>query len=160
MKTKIITRAGITAALYTVVTLCFAPFAYGPLQIRPAEALTVLPMFFAESPYALFIGCMLANILSSYGILDVVFGSLITLVAGILTRVVAKKIDNPFLALIFPVVLNAVGLPIIFLLTGATEGYIALCLPILLTQSIFIYGLGIPLYYAIKKLQKKVDFLK
>ena len=77
---------------------------------------------------------MLANILSSYGILDVVFGSLITLVAGILTRVVAKKIDNPFLALIFPVVLNAVGLPIIFLLTGATEGYIALCLPILLTQ--------------------------
>lgn len=78
--TKRICRAGIIAALYVAFTYAFGPLPYlGILQIRPAEALTILPLFFPEAVPALYIGCMLANIASPFWVYDVFLGSLATL---------------------------------------------------------------------------------
>ena len=78
--TKMLCRAGVVAALYAVVTWLLGSFAFGPFQIRPAEALTILPLFFPETVPALYIGCLLANIISAYGVYEIL-GSLATLFA-------------------------------------------------------------------------------
>ena len=83
--TKRLCRAGVISALYVVLTYAFAPFAFGPFQIRPAEALCILPLFYADAIPALFIGCALSNLLSAYSVFDVVIGSLTTLLAALFT---------------------------------------------------------------------------
>ena len=164
--TKKLVRAGIIAALYAGVTYIFAPYAYGPFQIRPAEALTILPIFFTEAVPGLFIGCALANILSGYGVYDIVFGSLITLAAAILTYFVGKAMKRSlFSALvggIFPVVFNAIGIPIIIILVSGDNFavYWIYFFQMLLTQSVWIYALGIPLYLGVRRLSKTVSFFK
>lgn len=74
LTTKLLARAGIIAALYVGLTVVFGELAYGPLQIRPAEALTVLPVFFPEAAVALYVGCLLANLFSGYGLPDILLG--------------------------------------------------------------------------------------
>ena len=83
--TVLLCRAGVTAALYAGLTIAFGSLAYGPLQIRPAEALCVLPLFFPETIFGLFVGCAMANLLSGYGAIDIVLGSIATLVAAVCT---------------------------------------------------------------------------
>ena len=146
-------RAGVIAALYAGVTYLFMPVAYGPLQVRPAEALTALPMLLSESIPALFVGCALANITSPFGIWDILFGSFTTLLAGFGTRL-CRKI--PLLAMAFPVLLNAVFLPLIWILMVAEEAFLLNFLSILLTQTVFCYGLGLPLYYGLKKHENRL----
>ena len=77
--------SGIIAALYAVMAYFASVFgvAYGPIQCRFSEALCVLPFFFPEATPGLFIGCLVANLLSPYGVLDIVFGSLATLLAAL-----------------------------------------------------------------------------
>ena len=77
-----ITQGAVIAALYVVLTLIFAPISFGPLQVRIAEALTILPLFTAAAVPGLFAGCILANILGGAIIWDVVFGSLATLIGA------------------------------------------------------------------------------
>lgn len=164
--TKRLCRAGIIAALYVVLTYAFAPFAFGPLQIRPAEALCILPLFFFEAVPALWIGCMLSNLSSPFLVYDVLIGSLATLLAALCTYFIGRifKKDFPRLALggIFPVVFNALIIPfIIVVLCGDLGGkssmlsayeFYAVCF--LLTQSVWVYGLGTPLYFLF---QRRID---
>ncbi len=154
---KHLCRAAIVAAMYCALTLATAPFAFGPLQLRPAEALTALPLLFFDAIPGLFIGCIIANLLSPFGILDVIFGSLTTLLAAILTRVCRKK---PLLALAFPVVLNALILPIVWLFAGGESAFFINVFSIFITQTAFIYGLGYPLFRALKKSQNTMPFLQ
>ena len=97
-------RAAVIGALYAAVTLLLAPISYGNLQCRVSEALCILPWFFPETSWGLFVGCLLANLLGGNGPLDIIFGSLATLIACLITaRVKARG-----LALLPPVVVNAV----------------------------------------------------
>lgn len=73
----------VVGALYAALTMLLAPISYGNLQFRISEALCVLPVFFPYTSVGLFLGCALANMISAAGILDVVFGSLATLCAGL-----------------------------------------------------------------------------
>ena len=69
---KRICRAGVIAALYVALTYAFMPVSYqGIMQIRPGEALTILPLFFPEAVPALWIGCMLSNLASPFIVYDV-----------------------------------------------------------------------------------------
>lgn len=160
--TKALARAGIIAALYAALTYVFGPIAYGPLQVRPAEALCVLPLFFIEAVPGLFVGCALANIISGYLIYDIVFGSLVTLAAAILTYITGRLLQGKFLSVVLggipPVLLNAVFIPLIIILVGSGETFAAYPLyfgQFMLTQSVWVYALGIPLYFAVKKLRAK-----
>ncbi len=82
-----LTEAAVIAAAYIVLTLPFAQFAFGMIQFRLAEALTVLAALTPAAIPGLFIGCLLTNTLypSGLGIIDIIFGSLATLIAAFTT---------------------------------------------------------------------------
>ena len=77
-------RCAVIAAVYVVVCLVLAPFSYGAVQVRVAEALCLLPVFGAEYIVGVTLGCFLANLLGST-VVDVVFGTLATLLACFVT---------------------------------------------------------------------------
>ena len=153
---KAVCRAGIIAALYAVLTIYLGSIAYGPFQIRPAEALTLLPLLYAESIPALFGGCLIANLVSPYGVPDIVVGSLITLVAACLTYIIPRFVKNRFLRAgiggIFPVFLNAIILPIMWLIMGGMGSFWYNLLSMSCTQLVWVYVLGGPLYLAFERL--------
>lgn len=153
-------RAGIIAALYAVITWAFGPLAFGPIQIRPSEALTLLPLFYVESIPGLYIGCMLANLMSGYGVYDIFIGSLATLLAAVLTYFAGKLIKNDILKVavggFFPIICNAFIIPAVLILAGVPDiAYWSEFGVLAATESIWIYAIGIPLYIAIKGLIKK-----
>lgn len=149
-------RAGIFAALYVALTFVTASVAISEIQFRPSEALTMLPLLFPEAIPALFIGCMIGNWIAGGAILDIILGSLVTLVAAVCTWLVGKFIRNFKLSLVigglFPVLLNALLLPGIWRIAyGQQEfGYWLNVAFLLASQSIVIFPLGIPLTIAAK----------
>ena len=104
--TRQLALAGTVAALYAVLAYFAAIFnvAYGPIQCRFSEALCVLPFLFPAATPGLFIGCLVANLLSPYGALDIVFGSIATLLAAVWTQ----HTNHRWLAPLPPVLCNAV----------------------------------------------------
>lgn len=98
------------AAAYAVLTVSLAPISYGPVQFRVSEALTVLPFLMPGTVWGVFVGCILANLYTG-SVLDIVFGSLATLLAGLLTAWFGKKgntVKNRLLGCLMPVLFNAV----------------------------------------------------
>ena len=83
--TKKLTRCALIAAIYVALTMLSNALnlAYGPIQLRFSEAMTVLPFLMPEASWGLFIGCVLSNILSPYGPLDMIVGSAATLLAAL-----------------------------------------------------------------------------
>lgn len=77
-------RCAVIAAVYVVLCLALAPFSYGAVQVRIAEALCLLPVFGAEYIVGVTLGCFLANLLGST-VIDVVLGTLATLLACLVT---------------------------------------------------------------------------
>ena len=163
--TKRLCRAGIIAALYVALTYAFAPFAFGPFQIRPAEALCILALIYPEAIPALWVGCMLSNITSPYMVYDVFIGSLATLSAAFVTYMVGRFVKNTPLKIILgglPVVLfNAIIIPLIIVfLCGGSEGFSSVFIAyftyvgsIALTEAVWVYALGTPLYFTAVKLK-------
>lgn len=100
------------AAVYAALTMCLAPISYGAVQFRISEALCILPFFFPYTTWGLYVGCLIANLLSPVGILDIVFGSLATLLAGLATAALGKRSRSSWLCCIWacfmPVIFNAV----------------------------------------------------
>lgn len=110
-RVRFITYSAIIAALYVILTGLSAALhlASGPIQIRLAEALTVLPVFTPTAIPGLFLGCVLANFLTGSLIWDVVFGSLATLIGAIGTYFLRKK--SKYLAVLPPIVSNMLIVP-------------------------------------------------
>ena len=104
-----ITTAAIIAAAYAALTVALAPISYGAVQFRVSEALTVLPFFMPCTIWGLWIGCILANLYTG-SVVDIVFGSLATLLAALLTAAFGKRgntVKNRLLGCLMPVVFNA-----------------------------------------------------
>lgn len=102
--------SAVVAAVYAALTIALAPISYGPVQFRASEALTVLPFLMPSTVWGIFIGCILANLFTGSA-LDIVFGSLATLLAGLLTAWFGKRgstVKNRLLACLMPVLFNAV----------------------------------------------------
>mgnify|MGYP001157442239 CR=1 FL=1 len=112
--TKQLTTAAVIAAVYAALTLLLPVPQYGGVQLRVAEAMTVLPFFFPEAIPGLTVGCFLANLLGSPYMLDWIFGTLATLIAAIWT----SKLHHRALAPVPPVVCNMV-------IVGAEIAYFA-----------------------------------
>lgn len=102
------TYAAAIAAIYVVLTLMFAPIAFGPIQFRISEALCILPFFTPAAVPGVFIGCLLSNLLCGAAPLDVVFGSLATLL-GALGSYALK--DRKWLVCVPPILSNTVIIP-------------------------------------------------
>ena len=162
--TKRACRAGVIAALYVALTYALMPFAFGSFQIRPAEALCILPLFFPEAVPALFVGCALSNLTSPFAVYDVPIGSCVTLLAAFITYLVGRFVKNEKIRVVIggipPVLFNATILPfvIVFLCGEVTVGigaYFACFASLFITQAVWVYGLGMPLYYSLKRIQMK-----
>ena len=160
-KTKLSTRrllqGALIAAIYAVLTILLAPISYGPMQVRISEALTILPALTVDAVPGLFIGCVLANLLGHGVWFDVLFGSLATLIAAIFAY---KWRRLPPLAAFSAVLFNTVivgpvvyfgfvhapGDPVSWAALLSTAGSVAL------GELAVCYILGLPLYYALRKL--------
>lgn len=110
-KVMFLTQGAIIAALYVVVTLLFAPLAYGEVQVRFSEMLTVLPIFTPAAIPGLFIGCLISNILGGRVLPDIIFGSIATLLGALGTRWLRNK--PVFVAVLPPIVANALIVPFV-----------------------------------------------
>ncbi len=109
MSIKKLTRTAVIAAVYVALCLVLAPLSFGPVQIRFAEALVLLPVICPQAVLGVTIGCFLANFIASAPI-DMVVGTLATLFAALLTRRLRHKRMFGFalLASMPPVLINAV----------------------------------------------------
>lgn len=101
---RTLTFSAIIAAVYTALTLLLPGPSYGYTQLRIAEALTVLPFLFPACAPGLAVGCLIANILSPYGPIDMICGTFATALAAFLTA----KMPNKWLAPLPPVLCNGV----------------------------------------------------
>ena len=124
----IIAKNGLIAALYTVLSIIIAPLAFGTVQVRFSEALTLLPVIAPHSVIGVTLGCALTNLIGAstganfLGIADVFIGSLATLFAALLTVKLGKKRFKglPLIASLPPVLINAavIGLEWCYVTTG------------------------------------------
>ena len=147
------TRAALIAALYAALTLLLAPISYGEIQIRIAEALTVLPIALPESIPALAVGCLLANILGGCTVLDIVFGTLATLLAGLCTRALR---DRFALAAAMPVLFNGVIVGAVVHFAYAPVMPLPLCMLFVAAgEAVACYALGPAVLRALRRLPSK-----
>ena len=102
--TLFLVQAALIAAVYVVLTLVFAPFSYGEIQVRISEALTILPFFTPAAIPGLFVGCILANLLGGAIPLDIAFGSIATLIGAVFTYKLRNS--NKWLAPVPPMMLT------------------------------------------------------
>ena len=117
---KTIALNGIIAGLYAAVTIACGSLSYQFMQLRFSELLNLLVFFNPSFTIGVTLGCFLANIFSMYGPIDVVFGTLTTLVACLLMVVYSKFIKNLFTSGLIPCLLNAIVVP--FTIVLATMG--------------------------------------
>lgn len=171
-----IARAGMIAAVYAALTvLCLTllqGLAWGPVQLRLSEAVCVLAILTPAAVPGLTIGCILANLIGmaltgsgALGLLDVVFGSLATLLGALWMRKFRGRIG---VALLGPVLANALIVPLYLPIILSAYGFytipftnidLATSYPLMyvfgfvaigLGEAVVVYGLGLPLLRALK----------
>lgn len=154
--TRNLALSAIIAAVYAVVTMYLTyPMSYQASQFRVAEALTILPFFSTAAIPGLFVGCLISNLLSPVGPLDIIFGSLASLIAAFGTYLIGKSNlkFKKYLAPLPPVVVNA--LIVGWLLNYTLKWPIAITiLQVGFGQILACYGLGLPLMLFIEKNQQ------
>ncbi|NLY62764.1 MAG: QueT transporter family protein [Erysipelothrix sp.] len=136
--TKKIVRIALIAAIYFVISMSLQFMSFNSIQVRVAEALIVAAIVSKNGIYGVTIGCLITNAigtslgLSNFGILDVIFGTLFTAISCVLAYYLKNfkfgKNQVPYVSLMMPVLVNAIGLPFVF----AFGYYQALHLPVLL----------------------------
>ena len=150
---------GLIAALYVVFTLPFGQIAFGPIQFRIAEILTLLPFF---SPLAIFgvtLGCFLSNLLFST-VWDVIFGTLATLIAAYFTY----KTKHLLIAPLWPILFNSliIGTMLTFMIIGHFEwgAWLTMMLEVAASEFVVCFAMGVPFMRMIQhyKLERYMRF--
>lgn len=164
--TRQITQAALIAAAYLVITLAFIPISYGLIQFRVSEAFMLLAAITPVAIPGLFIGCILANLIGGFGIVDIVFGSLATLLAALVTYYGGRMIPaglqkiKPFLLPLPTIIFNGIivggYLPFIIPEIRSLNENLGIVLAmsigsVMLGELVVTYVLGIPLYFGIKR---------
>lgn len=154
-KVMFVTQAAMIAAIYVVLGVVFAAFGSKAIQVRLAEALTILPIFTEAAVPGLFVGCLVSNMLSGSILPDIVFGSLATLLGAVGTRKLGRI--HPVLGTLPPILANTITIPLI-LRYGYGE-------PLPISYMMLTVGIGevlscgvlsILLYSALKPVRNKI----
>ena len=153
--TLYLTRGAMIAALYIALTYLASLFGLdkGAVQFRISEMLCILPAFFPEAVLGLTVGCILANTLTGCLVLDIIFGSLATLIGAIGARLL-RKVPKKLVWLIpVPTILaNAIIVPFVIKYVYMTEGiYWIFFLTVGLGELVCAGILGTFLYYSLSK---------
>lgn len=150
--TKFIIQAAVIAAVYATLTIILMPFSYGVMQVRVSEALTILPYFTPAAIPGLFVGCLVANLISPYGMIDMVLGSGATLIAAVCSYFLRNK---PFLVPLPPVIANGVIIgAMLYYAYAVPMPLIACMLWVAAGELIACYVIGYPLLRLLKKYKK------
>ena len=153
MKSKklvFICQAAVIAALYVVLTYVFSAFASGVIQVRVSEALTILPAFTPAAIPGLVIGCLLSNTLTGCVLLDIIFGSVATLIGAFGSYALRR---HTWLVPIPPIVSNMIIVPFVLRYAyGATDAFPFMIATVGAGEIISCYLLGMLLYGALKKM--------
>ena len=148
-KTKKLVQAAIVASLYVVLTLVSKPLTIGFVEVRFSEALCVLPYFMPSTVWGLFVGCLISNIFNG-SIVDVVLGSLATLIGAILT----SKIKNKWICPLPAVLSNTVIIPIVIMVysnTWTPSAYFLAAGGVFASEIASVYILGLLLLLVLEK---------
>lgn len=147
-KLRTITTGAVIAALYAAITLLLQPISYGVFQFRISEVLTVLPFFTPAAIPGLFVGCILGNLASPLGPVDIICGSAATLLAAWMTY----KMPVKWLAPLPPVICNGliVGFELYFLIHEPLLLSIGL---VAFGEAVVCFAGGIPLLLGLGKVR-------
>ena len=150
-RTLRLVRGGLIAALYVVLTLVSAAFGLssGVIQLRLSEALCVLPFFMPEAVPGLFIGCLLANLITGCLPFDILFGSLATLLGAIGARLLRRY--RPLVPLPTVLANAAIIPPVLMFVYGVPDTYPFLLLTVTTGEVLSTYLFGLPLLYILEK---------
>lgn len=148
-----VTQAAVIAAMYVVLTFVSSSMglASGEIQIRLSEMLVILPAFTPAAIPGLFLGCFLSNLLTGCTVIDIVFGSLATLIAAVLSYQLRNH-KYPLLVTVPPVVANMIVVPFILKFSYG----VPLPIPVMMAtvgigEVISCMVLGSVLYFALDK---------
>ena len=154
-KVRFLAQGAMIAAVYVALTVVFAPISFSEIQVRVAEALTILPVFTPAAIPGLFIGCLIGNIAGGAVVPDIIFGTLATLIGAFGTWKLRRA--HPFLAPAPPILANTVivhfvlkyayevPLPVPFMMLTVGAGEILSC-----------GVLGMLLYYALRSRREQI----
>jgi len=143
------TQAAMIAAIYVALTYLFAPISFSEIQVRIAEALTILPVFTPAAVPGLFIGCLIGNTVSGALLPDIVCGSLATLIGAFFTWKLRNA--HPFLAPVPPIVANTLVVPFVLKYAYLVDLPIPLMMLTVCIGEILSCGvLGLIFYYALR----------
>ena len=165
-KVVYLTQGAAIAALYAVLTLALWQFSSLQIQVRLSESLCILPLFTNAAVPGLYIGCVIANLLAG-NVIDAGFGALATLLAAVSTYFIGRKVKGVTRLILAPlpaVIFNVIAVPLVlyygygFTTFEMGETVISGFWPVLglnalsvfIGQMIACYGVGIPLYNALK----------
>lgn len=152
-KTTQLAYAGVIAAVYATLTMVLTySTSYGLTQFRIAEGLTVLPYFSAYSIAGIFIGCVISNLISPVGPLDIIVGSLATLIAAVATYYIGRSNlkYKKLLAPLPPVVINALMVGYMLSFTLHYPLFLSM-FQVGLGQLVCCYGFGLPIIEFIER---------
>ncbi len=154
--TLFLTRAGMIAAIYVILTMlsAFMGLSSGAIQLRLSEAMCLLPLIFPEAVFGLTLGCALANLLTGCVFWDILFGSVATLMGALgayLLRKLPEKYD--FVATLPTILANAIIVPFVLMWAyGVSDGYFYLMLTVGIGEALSAGLLGTVIYRQMKKI--------
>ena len=165
-----LTQGALIAALYTVLTILAGSLniASGVIQVRFSEALTILPAFTPAAIPGLFLGCVISNILTGCHYLDVIFGSMATLIGAAGTYLITHSYKDKkwitredkiskFLCPLPPVLSNTIIVPFILSYVYMFEGSIwFFMMTVGAGEIISCYFIGLVLYNSLFPFRKKI----
>lgn len=166
MKNKTLFRlclSAVIAALYAAVSLALAPISFGAVQVRVAEALTLLPVLFPEAIAGVTLGCFLTNLIGAMtgmnilGFADVLIGTLATFAAAVMTWKLRRirVAGLPLCSALMPVLFNAViiGGELAFVLfpDQLLTGFVINALQVGLGELLACLILGLPLVQVLNR---------
>lgn len=156
---KRLVRIAIIAAIYIVLTILLEPISFGVVQFRLSEILMVLCIYKFDYVISLGVGCLISNIFSAYGIVDVLFGTFATLISGVLMYFVKKK----FIVWIFPVLLNGIIISLEITLISDLKPFLNCflinSLTIMAGEALVII-IGIILFYKVEKNEAFMEIIR
>ncbi|MBR1757347.1 MAG: QueT transporter family protein [Lachnospiraceae bacterium] len=151
---RFIAESGIIAAVYVVLVLLFAPISFKAVQFRVAEALAILPYFTPAGIPGITIGCLLGNLLGGGDPLDIIFGTLATLIGAFGSYALRK---NQWLVPLPPILSNTIIIPWVLRFAYDVPNAIPyLMLTVGVGEILAIYVLGMILLFALKPIADKI----
>jgi uncharacterized membrane protein len=160
---KKLVKISMVAALYVVTTIAISPIAYGPVQFRISELLNLLAFIDPIFIPGLALGCAIANAFGTLGIVDVIAGSLATLLSAFMIyksrNIFKQNILNLFIASIWPVVINGlvVGAELFYL---CNLPFVLSALQVAAGELVVVMIVGVPLFAGLIKNKHLLEILK